>query len=354
MRTIDIAVNLFSRYEQVREVNHYYGLLAIFALAKIADETGDAITMQQAMRHLNRYPDTMRHPRYNFEAYRAGGNGQAYLLMRGKNEAKAEVVRAYAEETLRAPADDQGILIMPGRPEKKQIWIDVVTAVSPYMLYAGLYFDEPRYIDFALNQCFAMYDAFEDPENHLLHQSRGFIDGDITALSTDHWSRGNGWGIIGLAEILQYLPRTDARYAEAERRFIRHCEAMLPYQTENGLWRQEIPDPLAWEESSGTGLILHSYGVGIRLGILDSEKFGPAFRRGLEGLVRHCINADFSTEKSCIGCLCPGSGPDKGTPKAYIVDKHAHRNEPHSFAPIMLTLLEAHMSGITEVAWDKQ
>lgn len=353
MRTMDIAVNLFNRYEQVREVNHYYGLLAIFALAKVADTSGDATTMQQTMRHLRRYPDTMRHPHYNFECYRAGGNGQAYLLMRGKNEAKAEVVRAYAEETLRSPADRDGILVMPRSPEKQQIWIDVVTAVSPFMLYAGLYFKEPRYIDFALHQCFAIYDVLEDPENALLHQARGFME-DVDAISTDHWSRGNGWGIIGLAEILQYLPREDARYAEAERRFKRHCEAMLPYQTKHGLWRQEIPEPLAWEESSGSGLILHSYGVGLRLGILDADRYMPAFRRGVEGLVQHCINADFSTEKSCIGCLCPGEGAEKGTPAAYITEKHAHRNEPHSFGPIMLTMLEAHENGIPEVAWNKQ
>lgn len=352
MRTLDIAVNLFHHYEAVREVNHYYGLLAVYALAKIADTDGHETVMQQAMRHLRRYPEGIRHPRYNFESYRAGGNGQAYLLMRGKNEAKAETIRRYAEETLRAPADEQGILIMPGKPEKRQIWIDVVTAVTPFMLFAGLYFQEDRYIDFALHQCFAMYDAFENPQNHLLHQSRGFLP-DPAALSADHWSRGNGWGLLGLADIVENLPQTHPAYSEAVRRFTRHADALLAHQNHTGLWRQEISEPLAWDESSGTGLILYGIGVGLRTGLLSPDTYMPAFRKGIDGIVSRCINRDFSTEKSCIGCLCPGEGAQKGMPIAYITDRCAHRDEPHSFGALMLALLEAHQNGITEVSWQK-
>lgn len=352
MRTLDLAVNLFHHYEAAREVNHYYGLLAIYALAKIADADNREMTMQQAQRHLRRYPDEMRHPRYNFACYRAGGNGQAFLLMRGKNEPKADVIRQYAEETLRAPADQEGILIMPSRPEKQQIWIDVVTAVTPFMLYAGLYFQDARYVDFALHQCFAMYDALENPENHLLHQSRGFLP-DPDALSMDHWSRGNGWGLVGLADIIEHLPQTHPAYPEAVRRFQRHAQALLVHQNHTGLWRQEIPEPLAWDESSGTGLILYGMGVGLRTGLLDQALYMPAFRKGIDGLVARCVNRDFSTEKSCIGCLCPGEGAQKGQPIAYITDRYAHRDEPHSFGALMLALLEAHQNGISQVAWQK-
>ena len=47
---------------------------------------------------------------------------------------------------------------------------------------------------------------------------------DKTKLSDDHWSRGNGWGILGMTELVRYLPKDSKHYAEAVERFKAHCE----------------------------------------------------------------------------------------------------------------------------------
>ncbi len=49
-----------------------------------------------------------------------------------------EQVRKYTEETLVAPKSRDGILCMPHCPERELIWIDIIYAVVPYMLYARL------------------------------------------------------------------------------------------------------------------------------------------------------------------------------------------------------------------------
>lgn len=90
-------------------------------------------------------------------------------------------------------------------------------------------------------------------------------------------------------------------------------------------------------------------GIGFRMGLLDRETYGAAFRRGLDGLLRHCINPDFSTEGSCPGCLCPGEGEEKGTIQAYIQEKQPQHDEHHSFGAFMLALVEAHRNRIQEV-----
>lgn len=126
------------------------------------------------------------------------------------------------------------------------------------------------------------------------------------------------------------------------------------YQTAHGLWRQSIACELAWEESSGTGLIAYSMGVALRMGVLDGATYFPVFQKAVQGLADWCLNADFSTERSCRGCLCPGVGAEKGTLKAYLCDVYAYRNEPHSFGPIMLAMIEAHKNGIREIAWKEK
>ena len=111
---------------------------------------------------------------------------------------------------------------------------------------------------------------------------------------------------------------------------------------------------MAWEESSGTGLIAYSVGVGLREGVLDHDVFMPVFEKAVNGLAQHCLNADFSTERSCCGCLCPGSGEAKGTVQAYLCDVRPWRDEPHSFGPIMLAMIEADRNGLKTIDWKER
>ena len=355
IRTLDVAYNVFCRFEQVAEVKHYPGLVALYGLAQLADASGNPAIREKAQTLLRRYPDHVDHPRYNFESYRVGGNGRAYLVMRGMDDEGKALLRQYAEITMQAPVDKAGIQCMPAKEKLplQQVWIDVITATTPFMVMAGVALGEDQYIAYGADQCFKMYDLFEDQENHLLHQARGFMD-DVNAISQDHWSRGNGWGIIGLADMLQYLPQEDPRWQEAARRMQRHAQALARYQTERGLWRQSIACDLAWEESSGTGLIAYSLGVGIRMGVLAPEAFLPVLQKAIQGLADYCLHDDFSTELSCHGCLCPGKGRAKGTLQAYLCDVRAYKNEPHSFGPIMLAMVEAHRNGLKEIEWKEE
>ncbi|MBS6644871.1 MAG: glycoside hydrolase family 88 protein [Clostridiaceae bacterium] len=348
MRTVDIARNLYIRYGQVEEINDYYGLLAIFGLCQTAYESQEEDLLEQCRTILSRFPDEVRHPHYNFVSYRCGGNAQAWSMMMGLVTENKDLLKKYAEETMKGCTDSQGILSMPGSFEKEQIWIDVVTAVSPFMLYAGLVCQEERYIDFAAEQCFKMYEVFMDQTAGLLHQSRGFRE-DISLFSEDHWSRGNGWGYTGLAELIKYLPEDSRHREKAERYFLEMTDNIISYQTEHGLWRQEMTEPLSWEETSGSALFVYGIGAGIRLGYLDQEKYILAFQKGLAGLLKYGINEDFSTELSCPGCLCPGEGKNKGTIQAYITEKLPVKNEHHSFGAFILAFVEAHRNGIIEM-----
>lgn len=196
-----------------------------------------------------------------------------------------------------------------------------------------------------------MYEILLDPSCGLLHQCRGFRE-DSSLYSEDHWSRGNGWGYLALAELVQYLPEASIHREKAERYYKALSAAILPWQSEKGLWRQEMTEKISWEESSGTALLLYGMGVGLRKGILAKEKYEEVFQKGINGLLGYCINRDFSTEMSCPGCLCPGEGAEKGTIQAYITEKQPARDEHHSFGAFMLALVEAHRNGYAEVDWE--
>ena len=349
MNPLEISRRLYEHYESVEEVKHYYGVLAIYALVLTAEVDADETLMERCRGILSRFPDQVEHPQYNFPSYTIGGIPRAYALWREHmaDDRSATLVREYAEELMAAPRDPKGILKHRYDPSADKIWIDVAMAATPYLLFAGLAFDEKRYQEEAARQAFLMYDELVDPENGLLHQCKNVVGPGL--YSQDHWSRGNGWGYIALTELVQHLPQTSPDRARAERYFVDHSRAMLPYQSARGFWRQEIPEELSYEETSGTGLILHGYGVGLRLGLLDKATFGEPFRRGVQGLLDVAVNLDFSLEASCPGCLCPGVGAEKGMIGAYVTLRLPHRDEHHGFAPVMFAMVEAFRNRIADL-----
>ena len=352
MKTLDIAFRLYAHYEQTEEINNYYGLLALYGLAQAAFESGDEKWISKCRGLLGRYPDGMEHPHYNFCSYRLGGNASAWAAMKGMYVRKAGELEKYADQTMAGEKEKHGILCMPGRSREGWIWIDEATAITPFMLFAGVACGREAYIDFAAEQCMMLYEHLIDPACGLLHQCKGFLE-NHSLCSEDHWSRGNGWGYLALAELVQYLP-PDSRHREKAIKYYESLsEAVLPFQTDRGLWRQEMTEKTAWEESSGTALILYGIGIGLRIGLLPENVYKDVFVRGLEGILEYGMNQDFSTELSCPGCLCPGEGDRRGTINAYITEKHPVRDEHHSFGAYMLALVEAHSNGILEIDLQK-
>lgn len=342
---------LMERYEaKYQRVENYFGLLAYYGLAQSAAAAKDEGLLEKCRSYLAQYPDHFPHPHYNFESYRAGGNGKAWLFFKGLMPEAKEEIETYAQLTFHAPVGERGILCLPADKDSqvKRIWIDVVTCTTPFMLYAGLALQEEKYVDFAAQQCFAMYEVFLDETCGLLHQAKGFMD-NPRRMSADHWSRGNGWGLVGLAELVRYLPEASVHRKKAESYFVDMIDALLPYQTEKGLWRQEIIEPLSWEESSGTGLILYCMGIGLRCGLLKGNVYREAFEKGILGLAKYCIKGDFSTHRSCPGCRCPGAGKKKGSVEAYLTEVLPTSDEVHSYGCMMLAFTEAYKNGIWEV-----
>lgn len=333
------CVRLYDHYESLMPVNHYYGLLAIYGLCRTAEAAGDEALLDRCRTILRPFVEGKVKHNTNFEMYWIGGIPAAYMLMRGyMPEIKGTVAQAAEDLMRKAPRDRRGIFCHPRYPGQGRIWIDVCMAVTPFLLFAGLALDRAEYIEEAAAQTLMMIDELLDRDCGLLHQCKNF--GGPGVLSEDHWGRGNGWGLLGLTELIQYLPGASPRRREVEARFRELTRALLVHQAPSGMWRQEIPDPTSYEESSATGLIAYGLGVGLRCGVLG-EDARPHFRKALEGLAA-CVGDDGSIHHVCIGCLYPGGI------EAYKA-REKRTDDPHGFGPAILAFSEAARHGIREV-----
>jgi unsaturated rhamnogalacturonyl hydrolase len=281
----------------------------------------------------------------NFPHYFCGGNASAWLMYRGHLPEAEEPVRHYAEHLMtEQPRDSHGIYKHPAKPEEERIWIDVAFAVSPFLLFAGLYFDEPRYIQEAWEQTAKMTEALRCEETGLFYQCRGFLGPG--KLSDDHWGRGNGWGAYALTELARYLPEEHPAKSDAIRLYRDHMEACARVQGENdGLWRQEMLEPTrAYVETSGSGLLLYAIGAGLEAGLLDADLHRPRFEKGLRNLVPY-VTDNGDVFHCCKGCLCPGDGSKtayRAMPPVY--------NDCHAFGPMVLAFGQANLLGFTSIS----
>lgn len=338
--TFNIANRAFQKHVATHSLANYTGILSMHAYARLAQISANPAVLNVARRHLLSFVRGEQEFKANFTNYYRGGNGSAFLYWQGKLPEAEHALRQAAEDTLlQAPRDSGGIFCMP-RADRHKIWIDVAFAVTPFLLFCGLAFQEDSYIEEAYQQSYKMIEILRDPENNLLHQARGFTAPDV--LSQDHWSRGNGWGILALTELVQYLPIDDPRRAGAEKMFTSLALACLRYQDAQGVWHQEMTDEKSYVETSGTGLILYALGVGLEKGLLDAAVMED-FLRGLRGY-RQYIRSDGTVYHTCRGCLNPGQGTIaeyKQTPPVV--------NDAHAFGPVTLAFGQALKLGIDEI-----
>ena len=135
-----------------------------------------------------------------------------------------------------------------------------------------------------------------------LQQPDGLLHHDADAPIA--WGRGNGFGALGLAELLTVLPDDHPDRAGILDIHRRHLEAMRAQQAPDGMWRQIVDVPGSYRETSVTAMTLTAMARGIRRGWLD-ESYRPVVDRAWRALLAHV--ADDGTLVDV--CFSTGAGP---------------------------------------------
>ena len=96
------------------------------------------------------------------------------------------------------------------------------------------------------------------------------------------WGRGNAFPALGMALMISALPEAERTKPIAD--FGNLVNALLRFQTNNGMWRQVIDHPTAYEEYSATAMIAAAMHIGLREGWLRGARYRKAVDRAWEGI----------------------------------------------------------------------
>ncbi|WP_088179310.1 glycoside hydrolase family 88/105 protein [Geminisphaera colitermitum] len=341
-----IAERAFHRHLELHPLSHYTGVLSLQGLVRLAFAVTNPAERTRllalATTHLTPFLNGDHSFDCNFPNYLCGGNPSAFLWWQGcLPQANTALFESHVEQIMRtAPRDPNGLLCHPIDPHLGRIFIDIAFAITPFLLFCGRALDRDDLIHEAWRQTRGYVERLRNPANGLLHQAINFRGpGHCTQ---DHWSRGNGWGLLALAELVAHLPEKHACRPDAEAMFVALADACARTQDSDGMWHQDLTDTTSYVETSGAGLILFALGVGVERGLLG-EFHRRVFEKGLRSYLAY-IALDGSVHNTCRGCLCAGDG----SKQAYMERWH-ELNDRHAFGPVILAYGQAVRLGLTAI-----
>jgi unsaturated rhamnogalacturonyl hydrolase len=154
--------------------------------------------------------------------------------------------------------------------------------------------------------------------------------------NNEFWGRGNGWIAMSLADVLEVLPSSDARYARIKAMYEQMMKTLLRLQDRRtGLWRQlplHVKDKANFLESSGTAMFGYALAKGVRIGALPADHLKAA-QKAYDGLVEHCL-LDVGTPQIRLGRICAGTCI--GDKEYYYARSQVDRAETYAVGAMLL------------------
>lgn len=246
--------------------------------------------------------------------------GQAYLDMYAKFGKKNMMIPTQARIDWILDNPPVGNIDITKGNSDRWWWCDALyMAPSVFMrLYALT--GNKKYLKFAHKEYLTCYEHLYSKEEHLFFRDATYFKQKNAEGKEIFWSRGNGWVLAGLAEILKSLPQDDKKIRPFYEQLLREMsEKIASLQGEDGYWRSDLLSPAIYPmpETSGTGLFTYAMLYGINAGILDVNKYLPVVKKGWSAMVR-AIDTEGKVGWTQMVAAQPGSVEKKDN-RAYSV-----------------------------------
>lgn len=195
-------------------------------------------------------------------------------------------------------------------------WCDALFMSPPVLLRTYAITHDHKYLDYMDHEWWLTSASLYDQQDHLYFRDSRFLTQKQENGQKLFWSRGNGWVMGGLANVLEFMPAdypSRPRYVE---QFRQMAAKLAEIQSPDGLWRSGLLDPDSYElpEVSGSAFITYGIAYGINHHILDRAKYQPVVEKAWKGMLTH-VYAD-----GRLGSIQPIDGqPGKFKPSASYV-----------------------------------
>jgi unsaturated rhamnogalacturonyl hydrolase len=163
-------------------------------------------------------------------------------------------------------------------------YLDGIYMVNPFLAQYGAEFGDAASTDTAVDQAIILYAHNYSSATHLLLHAFDYDKNTYnwanpaTGVSTEVWSRGMGWYVMTLVEILNTLPRSYPRYNQLVTMLGNLAAGIKNYQDPTThLWYDIVDSPKTaagnYIETSGSGMFIYSLKTAIDSGWISSATY---------------------------------------------------------------------------------
>lgn len=192
---------------------------------------------------------------------------------RTKDEKYLKAARRHADVLLLEPRTKRGGISVT--KDGLHLYVDFLYLMCPLLVKLGVVTGEQKYIDEAIGQIEIVVHHLVDPDLHLSRHA--WSETPNMFLQSTFWSRGNGWLVCCIVDLLDMIPQHPR--VERLREICRNTlTAMKSYQDANGYLRVIMDDPQARFETSGTIMFAYAAARAVQHGIVGPEFKEAALR----------------------------------------------------------------------------
>jgi unsaturated rhamnogalacturonyl hydrolase len=310
-KAIDAAMKKVADWQVAHAETHFnqqWTFAALYdGLIAASKATGDAKYRDAVLRFAERSDWTLLDARFPHADDQA--LGQAYLDLYREDPKPVRMADTKAiMDRLIVREDDPDKLLW--------WWCDALFMSPPVLLRLYAITNDRKYLDFMDHEWWLTSGSLYSQQEHLYFRDSHYFTLKQANGKPIFWSRGNGWVMGALVNVLRIMPADYPSRPKYVAQFREMAEKLGAIQSADGLWRSGLLDPEAYDlpEVSGSAFFTFAIAYGINEKILDRKTYLPVVERSWKGMLGH-IYAD-----GRLGSIQPIDGqPGKFKPSASYV-----------------------------------
>lgn len=286
---------------------------------------------------------------YNIDRVRPGNNMISLYEDYGDQKYKLGI------ETLVGQMDGQPRTNSGGFWHKKiypyQMWLDGLYMAEPFLVRYAALFNQPRWFDEAAFQLQEVYKHTLDPETGLVYHAWDESKQERwcnpeTGQSKHFWSRGTGWYMMALVDVLEYLPEDHPERDNLIKILDDLSAALMEVQDpEKGLWYQVL-DMGGREgnylEASGSAMFIYAFAKGAKMEVLD-QRYNEIASTAFDNLIKYLVTEGddgYPNLQNTVGGCGLGGNPYREADYDYYITETIVENDTKGVAPVILAAIE--------------
>lgn len=166
-------------------------------------------------------------------------------------------------------------------------WCDALFMAPPVLARLSAITGDRKYIDAMDKEWWKVSALLYDKDEHLFFRDWRYVDKPTKNGKKRFWARGNGWVVMGLIRVLQWMPKDYPTRPAYETQFRDMMGKIASLQSADGSWRTSMLDPEEFPNSEASGTLFFTYAMawGINNGYLNKEKYMPVIAKAWSALL---------------------------------------------------------------------